>query len=47
MENQEIDGKKLLTGYDDNYSENGFWDKIADVALKAGEKVIYYALLLY
>lgn len=47
MENQEIDGKKLLVGYDDNYSENSFWDKIADVALKAGEKVIYYALLLY
>lgn len=47
MENQEIDGNKLLVGYDDNYSENSFWDKIADVALKAGEKVIYYALLLY
>lgn len=47
MENQNIDGNKLLKGYDDNYSETGFWDKVAEVALKAGEKVIYFALLLY
>lgn len=46
-DNQNIDGSKLLTGYDNNYSEVGFWEKIAEVAMKAGEKVIYYALLLY
>ncbi|MBP5135927.1 MAG: DUF1232 domain-containing protein [Paludibacteraceae bacterium] len=33
--------------YTQYYSESGFWDKIGSVALKAGEKVVYYALALY
>ena len=47
MNNQKIDGTKLLTGYEGDYSESGFWDKVKEVALKAGKKVIFYALLLY
>lgn len=47
MENRNIDGKELLVGYDGHYSENGFWDKVKDVAKVAGAKVVYYALLLF
>ncbi|MCQ2204366.1 MAG: DUF1232 domain-containing protein [Bacteroidales bacterium] len=47
MAEQKFDGQQMLIGYDKNYSEKGFWDKLKDVALKAGQKVIYYALLLY
>ena len=35
------------TSYGDNYSASALWDKIKNVALKAGGKVIYAALLLY
>lgn len=34
-------------GYEKNYSEESFWDKIAGVAKKSGGKVIYKGLLLY
>ncbi|MDD7725908.1 MAG: YkvA family protein [Bacteroidales bacterium] len=44
---EKVDGNKLLQGYEGNFSDSGFWDKVKDVALKAGAKVIYYALLLY
>ena len=47
MAKQPIDGNKLLIGYENHYSESSFWDKIMSVAKKAGEKVIYVALLLY
>ena len=33
--------------YQGNYSESGFWSKVKKVALKAGAKVIYVALILY
>ena len=33
--------------YQDNYSENSFWDKIKKFARKAGIKLIYLALLLF
>lgn len=33
--------------YHGNYSESGFWDKVRNVAKKAGVKVIYVALILY
>ena len=33
--------------YQDNYSENSFWDKIKQFARKAGIKLIYLALTLY
>ena len=33
--------------YQGNYSESGFWNKVKKVALKAGAKVIYVALILY
>lgn len=44
---EKIDGNKLLIGYEKNFSEKGFWDKLKDAAVKAGAKAIYYALLLY
>lgn len=33
--------------YREHYSESSFWDKVKDVAKKAGVKVIYAALCLY
>ena len=33
--------------YQDNYSENSFWNKIKGFARKAGIKLIYLALLLF
>ncbi len=33
--------------YQGNYSESGFWNKVKKVAIKAGAKVIYVALILY
>lgn len=33
--------------YTESYSEDSFWDKVKDVALKVGAKGIYYALILY
>ena len=33
--------------YQGNYSESGFWNKVKRVAVKAGAKVIYAALILY
>lgn len=33
--------------YQGNYSESGFWNKVKNVAKKAGVKVIYVALILY
>ncbi len=33
--------------YQGIYSENGFWNKVKNVAKKAGVKVIYVALILY
>ncbi len=38
---------KDIQQYQEHYSESGLWDKIAKVAMKAGTKVIYAALLLY
>jgi uncharacterized membrane protein YkvA (DUF1232 family) len=29
------------------FSEDSFWDKLQDFALKAGQKLIYYVLVLY
>ncbi len=40
-------GPKRLERYQKNYSEKGLWEKLAKVARKAGEKVIYAVLLLY
>lgn len=33
--------------YEKHYSEEGFWDKLKNYAVKAGGKVIYSALKLY
>ena len=33
--------------YEGNYSDSGFWGKLAKFALKIGEPVVYNALLLY
>lgn len=34
-------------GYEDEFSEEGFWDKLKNVFKKAGIKVVYSALMLY
>ena len=34
-------------GYEDEFSEEGFWDKLKKVFKKAGIKVVYFALMLY
>ena len=34
-------------GYEDQFSEEGFWDKLKNVFKKAGIKVVYSALMLY
>lgn len=36
-----------LTKYEKNYSENGLWKKLSNVAKKAGLKTVYMVLLLY
>ncbi len=36
-----------LSGYEKNYSEASFWDKIRKYGNIAGSKVVYQALLLY
>ena len=36
-----------LQKYQNNYSEDAFWDKLKKFAAKAGAKVVYYALLLF
>ena len=33
--------------YARNYSDNSFWNKVLNIAKKAGIKIIYLALLLY
>lgn len=33
--------------YTESYSEDSFWNKVKEVALKVGAKGIYYALVLY
>ena len=33
--------------YQEHYSEDGFWEKVKTVAIKAGVKVIYTAMKLY
>ncbi len=38
---------KDVEKYQEHYSEEGLWDKIRNVAKKAGKKVIEYALYLY
>lgn len=47
MDKQNENGQIMLVGYDKHYSESGFWDKIKNVASKAGEKVVYMVLVLY
>lgn len=46
MENK-VPDQKMIESSQKHYSEEGLWDKIKDVAKKAGVKVIYLALLLY
>ncbi|MDO4462238.1 MAG: YkvA family protein [Bacteroidia bacterium] len=47
MSNPNIDASKLIAGYEKNYTDSDFWLKIKSSAIKAGAKVIYYALVLY
>ena len=38
---------KDTSEYEQHYDENSFWNKVLNIAKKAGIKVIYVALLLY
>lgn len=43
-----IDFEKLDTAdYREHYSEKGFWNKVKSVARRGGDKVLYYAYMLY
>ena len=45
---KDIDYDKLnVVEYQEHYSEKGFLDKIKSIAKSAGDKILYYALLLY
>ncbi len=44
---QKVPDQKMIESSQKHYSEDGLWDKIKNVAKKAGVKVIYLALLLY
>ncbi|MCR5394148.1 MAG: DUF1232 domain-containing protein [Bacteroidales bacterium] len=46
MEQKQPD-EKTLQDSQKHYSEEGFWNKVAGVAKKAGIKIIYLALVLY
>ncbi len=39
--------KQELENYQQHYSSGKFWVKIRSIGKQAGEKVVYYALLLY
>lgn len=39
--------ENLPTKYEQNYSEESFWQKLKKQALKAGVQVVYLALILY
>ncbi|BAI62155.1 conserved hypothetical protein [Methanocella paludicola SANAE] len=43
--NDNLNGK--IIGYEKNYSETSFWNKIRKYGRIAGSKVVYQALLLY
>ena len=46
--NKNFDPQEVkLSKYEEEFTEDGLWEKIASVAKKAGIKVVYYALLLF
>lgn len=44
---QKVPDQKMIEMSKKHYSEEGLWDKVMNVAKKAGVKVIYLALVLY
>lgn len=46
IKTNKIMDKKYLP-YQRHYSPSNLWNKLADVAKKAGRKVVYYVLVLY
>lgn len=44
---QKVPDQKMIEMSQKHYSEDGLWDKVVNVAKKAGVKVIYLALVLY
>lgn len=44
---QKTPDMKQIESSQKHYNEDGFWEKVREVAKKAGLKVIYLALLLY
>ena len=47
MTNLSIMTERDLKKHQGSFSENGFWNKVKNVARKAGAKLIYIALILY
>ena len=46
-EEKKIPDQVMIVSSQKHYSEEGLWDKVKNVAKKAGLKVIYLALVLY
>jgi len=42
-----MDSEKVTQNMDKHYSDDGFWSKLKKVGKKAGEKTVYYSLLLF
>jgi len=42
-----MDSEKVTQNMDKYYSDDGFWSKLKKVGKKAGEKTVYYSLLLF
>lgn len=47
QDNKTTVSERQLVKYQKYYTEEGFWSKIKKLAIKAGGKVLYYALLLF
>ena len=42
-----MDSEKATKNMDKHYSDNGFWSKLKKFGKRAGEKTVYYSLLLF
>ncbi|WP_172370999.1 YkvA family protein [Sporosarcina jiandibaonis] len=42
-----MDSEKVIQNMDNHYSDNRFWSKLKKFGKQAGEKTVYYCLLLY
>ena len=42
-----MDSDEVTQNMDKHYSDNGFWSKLKKFGKRAGEKTVYYSLLLF